>query len=500
MEIRVKQGDIVEEAVDALIVNLFQGVSSPGGGTGAVDAALGGAISDVIASGDLTGKLGETVVLYPAGRIPARRVIVVGLGESAKFGRLQARKAAGAAIRKARDLGARTVATITHGAGIGGLDPAVAAEATVEGSLLGLYRFAGYRSSERAETKADPERLLILVKDAGQVAALERGAERGRHIAGAVALARDLVNQPANYMTPTLLAEVAQKVAGESGLSVEVLDPAAMGELGMGIALAVGVESEEPTRFIVLEHNAGRHGLPTVVLCGKGVTFDSGGISIKPTEGMWQMKDDMAGGAAVIAALGLVARLQLPLHVVGLVPAAENLPGGRAQKPGDVYRGMTGKTMEVITTDAEGRMLLADALAYAGRFNPAAVVDIATLTGAQVVALGPVAAGLFANDDSLAGKLLSAAEQSGDRLWRLPLYEEYLEPIKSQVADVKNSGGRMGGVGTSAKFLEHFTEGYPWAHIDMASMAWADEDKPDQPKGGTGYGVRLLLAFLENWA
>jgi leucyl aminopeptidase len=211
------------------------------------------------------------------------------------------------------------------------------------------------------------------------------------------------------------------------------------------------------------------------------------------------MKGDMAGAAATIAVLGVAARLNLPLHVVGLAPFAENLPGGRAQKPGDVFTGMTGKTMEVISTDAEGRMLLADALAYAARFDPAAVVDIATLTGAQAIALGPQAAGLFANNDDLAARLVAAAEVSGDRVWRLPLYDEYAEPIKSQVADVKNSAGRYAGIGTSAKFIEHFTEGYPWAHVDMASMSLAEEDKPAQPKGATGYGVRLFAALLAGW-
>ncbi len=267
----------------------------------------------------------------------------------------------------------------------------------------------------------------------------------------------------------------------------------------MGILLAVAAASAQPPRFVILEHNAGREDLPVVVLAGKGVTFDSGGISIKPSEDMWRMKSDMAGGAAVIGAMAVAARLDLPLHVVGLVPLAENLPGGRAQKPGDVFTGMTGKTMEVISTDAEGRMLLADTVAYAGRFKPAAVVDIATLTGAQAIALGPQAAAFFANDEELAAKLVAAAEASGRRLWRLPLYEEYAEAVKSQVADVKNSTGRTAGIGTSAKFIEHFTDGYPWAHIDMASMAWSDEDKPAQPQGATGYGVRLFTALLEGW-
>ena len=318
-------------------------------------------------------------------------------------------------------------------------------------------------------------------------------------MAQGVILARDLVNEPANYMTPTAMADRATRLAGETGLAVQVLEREDMARLGMGILLAVANESEQPPKLIVLEHNAGREDLPAVVLAGKGVTFDSGGISIKPAEEMWRMKGDMAGAAAVMAALGVAARLQLPIHAIGLAPCAENLPGGRAQKPGDVFTGMTGKTMEVISTDAEGRMLLADTLAYAGRYRPDAVVDIATLTGAQSIALGPQAAAFFCNNQRLADQLTAAAERSGDRLWRLPLYEEYAETIKSQVADVKNSGARYGGIGTSAKFLEHFTEGYPWAHIDMASMSNADEEKPAQPKGATGYGVRLFTAFLEAW-
>ncbi|PKO21045.1 MAG: hypothetical protein CVU38_16890 [Chloroflexi bacterium HGW-Chloroflexi-1] len=300
-------------------------------------------------------------------------------------------------------------------------------------------------------------------------------------------------------MTPSVMAERAASLARETGLRIQVLDRDEIRALGMGIFMAVAEESEQPPKFIILEHNPDRADLPTIVLAGKGVTFDSGGISIKPVAKMWRMKGDMAGGAAVIAALGVAARLGLPLHVVGLAPCAENLPGGRAQKPGDVFTGMTGKTMEVISTDAEGRMLLADALAYAGRFKPDAVVDIATLTAAQSIALGPQAGALFANDEGLAGRLLAAAEASSERLWRMPLYDEYTEAIESQVADVKNSGGKFGGVGTSAKFLEHFTEGYPWAHLDIASMGWSDEDRPARPKGATGYGVRLVTAFLEGW-
>lgn len=499
MNIQLKQANITEVAADLVVVNLFQGVTAPGGATGAADRALDGAISDVIARGDFTGKSGETLVLYTRGALPAPRVLVVGLGDSAKFDLAAARNASATAARKARDLGARTVATIVHGAGIGGLDPAQAAAAWVEGARLGLYRYAGYRSQPPKDWKPDPETLTVVERDAVRLASFQVGVARAEAIVQGVMLARDLVNTPANHMTPSVMAERAEALARETGLRFQALGRAECKALGMGIFMAVAEESEEEPKLIVLEHNADRPDLPTVALVGKGVTFDSGGISIKPSEEMWKMKDDMSGAAAVIAALGVAARLNLPLHVVGIAPCAENLPGGRAQKPSDVFTGMTGKTMEVISTDAEGRMLLADALAYVARFNPAAVVDIATLTGAQSIALGPQAAAVFCNDEKLVAGLLAAAAASGDRLWRLPLYDEYLEAIKSQVADVKNSAGRFAGVGTSAKFLEHFTEGYPWAHVDMASMAWAEDDKPAQPKGATGYGVRLFTALLERW-
>ncbi len=499
MKIALEQGNIVQADADLIIVNLFQGVTMPGGATGAVDRALAGAISDVIAAGDFTGKSGETLVLYTRGAIPAPRVLVVGLGEAGKFDGRAARTAAAAAARKARELGVKRVATIVHGAGIGGMEPATAAAALVEGTRLGLYRYAGHRSQPPKDWKPDPEMLIVVERNAAQLAALADGVARGEAVAQGVNLARDLVNTPANRMTPTVLAERAAALAQETGLRFQALGRAECKALGMGIFMAVAEESEQEPQFIILEHNAGRDDLPTIVLAGKGVTFDSGGISLKPGEEMWKMKGDMAGAAAVIAALGVAARLQLPVHVVGLAPCAENLPGGRAQKPGDVFTGMMGKTMEVISTDAEGRMLLADALAYAARFKPAAVVDIATLTGAQAIALGPHAAAFFANDEALAAKLQAAAEASGDRLWRLPLYEEYAEAIKSQVADVKNSAGRYAGIGASAKFIEHFTEGYPWAHVDMASLALAEEDKPVQPKGATGYGVRLFVSLLEAW-
>jgi len=505
VDIIVRQGNIAETAADLIAVGLFQD-EAPSGAAGSVDSALGGMIRDALAMKDFAGKAGETLLLYTRGAIPAPRVLIVGLGEAGKFDLKGARDAVATAARKARDLGVKHLAIdaggappTVHGAGSDVASPEAAGQAMTEGALLGLYRYEGHRSQPPKDWKPDPERMTIVAFEAEPVAAFETGVLRGESIAAGVTLARHMVNTPANRMTPSVMAQLAENLAGQTGLRFEALGRAECKALGMGIFMAVAEESEEEPKLIVLEHNGGRSDLPTVVLVGKGVTFDSGGISLKPGEEMWKMKGDMAGAAAVISALGVAARLDLPLHVVGIAPCAENLPGGRAQKPGDVFTGMKGKTMEVISTDAEGRMLLADALAYAAQFNPAAVIDIATLTGVQSMSLGPHAAGYFANDEAVAERLKAAAEASGERLWRFPLYEEYAEPIKSQVADVKNSAGRYVGLGTSAKFLEHFTEGYPWAHIDMASMSLSDDDKPAKPKGATGYGVRLFTALLEAW-
>jgi len=498
MDVVVRQGNIIEQPADLLVVNLFEGVTEPGGATGAVDRALNGAIREVIATGDFKGKRDSSVVLYTRGALPAPRVLVVGLGPAEKFDAGQARRAAAVAARRARDLGVKSIATIVHGGGVGGLTPDDAAQAVVEGGLLALYRFC--KHVPQPEENKDPQQITLVEFDGAKMPAVERGAARGRVIAEAAGFARDLVNEPANYMTPTIMAERALAMAQAVGLRCTVLDEAQMRELGMGLLLGVAAGTYQPPRFIVLEHNVERTDLPTVVLVGKGITFDSGGISLKSDDEMWRMKGDMGGAAAVIGALQVAARLNLPLRVVGLAPCTENLPGGHAIKPGDVLTGMTGKTVEIISTDAEGRLILADALAYADRYKPQAVVDLATLTGAIGVALGKQAAGLFANQEELAGRLLQAAERSGERLWRMPLYDEYKEAIKSEVAEVKNAGGRHNGIGTSAKFLEHFTAGYPWAHLDIAAMVLTDEDSPLGPKGATGYGVRLLAQFLRDWA
>jgi len=353
--------------------------------------------------------------------------------------------------------------------------------------------YEGHKTHD--ESTAPPLDGITIVVPTGCVEAGSSGAARGAVIAEAVTLARDLANEPGNFMTPTLFAEKAEEVANAVGLGYQVLEESDMASLGMGALLGVAQGSEEPAKFVVLEHNAGHPELDTYVIVGKGITFDSGGISLKPGEGMEWMRDDMSGAAVALGVLQAVARLRLPLHVVGLLPTTENLPDGRAYKPGDVLESLAGLTIEVVSTDAEGRLILADALAYARRFQPKAVVDLATLTGACVVALGNVTSGLMSNDDSLAAQLGAASARTGERIWRLHLFDEYAEQIKSDVADVRNTGGRPAGSITAGLFLQRFAD-YPWAHLDIAGTAKVDKERGYIPKGATGHGVRLLVDWL----
>lgn len=500
MEVNVKAGPIQAQESDLIVVNLFEGVEEPGGATKAVDEALGGRIRQVLQSGDFKGKKGELLLLYPEGSLPAKRVLVVGLGPQEKFNLEVARQVSAEAAQRARDLGVRGYHTVVHGAGRGGLEVAEAAQALVEGAILGLYRFEEYRTGEGEGQQV--EELTLVEFDEQRTTQIALGAQAGRVIAEATCFARDLINQPPSALTPRILATRAQKMAEEHGLQYRVLDENRMRELGMGALLGVARGSDEPPRFLIVEYNADRQDLPTVVLVGKGITFDSGGLSLKTPEGMQAMKGDMAGAAAVLGALRAAADLGVPLHVVGLVPAAENMPSGKAYKVGDVLRSMSGKTIEIINTDAEGRLILADALAYAAQYKPDAVVDIATLTGACMVALGREAAGLMTEDDDLAQCLTAAGEATGERLWRLPLWEEYRSYIESDIANMRNTGKeRWGGAITAAMLLREFAQGYRWAHLDIAGTSFVEDSKnPYRPAGGSGFGVRLFIQFLRDWA
>ena len=508
MQIHTLPGAIQESDADAIIVNLFED-TQPGGATEAVDKALGGAIGELIAGGDFGGKAGQVAVLYPRGAIPARRVLVAGLGPRDEFDADPAdavRRATACAIQKARQLKAARVASILHGAGAGTLSVEQAAQATTEGSLLGLYDYRGQKTADPPEEL--PQSLELTIFREQDVPAARQGVEAGRAIAAGVTLTRDMVNLPPNLCTPDHMAQVATTVAQEVGLRVEVLGREEMEPLRMGALLAVAQGSDTPPRFIVLEHNADRaNELDSIVLVGKGVTFDTGGYSLKPKESMKGMKTDMAGAAAVIGTmyaigkLAAIGALGADLHVVGLAPAADNMISGNSYRPEEVVTASNGVTIEINSTDAEGRMLLADALVYASRYQPAAVVDIATLTGACVVALGRgVAAGLFSTDDALREALLAASAATAEKLWPMPLFPEYEKELESQTADVRNSGERYGGVGSSATFLKHFVSYPAWAHVDMAGMAAKAKGIPYVPgEGATGFGVRLLTEFVRKW-
>lgn len=498
VSIGTRAGDPGEIDTGLLAVCLYKGEAAPEGIVGVAGPALH--------SGDFSGREGETALLYPAGAIAASRLLLVGLGERDKFTLEKLRRAAATAAKKARSLKApemvlspRAPQTATE---------ADAAQAAAEGAALGLYGFRKYKSNREddandgangeegagsgSENEEKPERVDLLAED--DEGATARGAGTGEKIARGACLARDLANEPGNAATPEYLAERAREVSARHGMSLTVLDRADIESEGMTGLSTVGRSSSQEPRFIALEHRGGGDEAP-VVLVGKAVTFDSGGISIKPSAGMEEMKFDMGGGAAVLGTMEAVGALGLPVNVVALVPATENLPAGDAYKPGDVLRFSNGKTVEVISTDAEGRLILADALLYAKRYEPACVVDCATLTGAVLVGLGKAASGLMGNDEDLVSEVQAAGEAAGERAWPLPLFEEYTDQIKSDTADIKNTGGRNAGTLTAGAFLKEFAD-FPWAHLDIAGTAWGITKNPYIPKGATGTPARLLVELL----
>ena len=511
MQIDVKIGRIGSEVDTTVIIGLFKEERLEESDATVMESALHRYLRDVLAVGDFKGEDQEVAVLYPLGQAPPGRVILVGLGSRDEFSLETARCASGIAVRRALKLGVSELSITVHGpggesgpAGPAGPDGPVApgfelrdcAQATVEGLLLGAYRYDDFKTGD--EDRPGLESVTVVTPQRAQAYEIRDGIEDGQISAEGTTLARDLSNAPGNAMTPRKLAAAARKMAGETGLNCRVLTRKDIAKERMGALLAVNAGSEEPPRFIVLEHGEATDGMDTLVFIGKGITFDSGGISIKSSGGMEDMKHDMSGAAAVIGAMRSVALAKPSLHVVGLVPATENLPDGKALKPGDIITTRSGKTIEVINTDAEGRLVLADALEYAERYNPTAVIDLATLTGACVVALGYAATGMMGNDDGLQDRVRSAGETAGERVWPLPLWKDYHDQIKSHVADVKNTGGRWAGALTAGAFLAKFVE-RPWVHLDIAGTAYTDANKPFCPKGATGVGVRLLLQLVKDW-
>lgn len=480
---------------DALLLSLHEG-ESPQGALATADSALGGALTDLINTGDFIGKASQVAVLYSRGALPARRLILIGLGKREALTLDVLRRAVAAGVQKARELKVKRLASMLHGHD-GALSATLCAQACVEATLLAAYHYHGQKSS--APTPDSPESLTIAAPEALAVEreALERGMKVGQALGEATQLARTLVNQPPNICTPQHLAETARQVAQKHGLAVQVLDRAEMEALKMGALLGVARGSAIPPQFIILEHQAERAAEgKSIVLVGKGITFDTGGYSIKTADGMVAMKNDMAGAAAVLGAMQAIGALDVPRHVVGLMPATFNMISGESYLPSEVLTASNGTTIEVISTDAEGRLILADALVYAARYKPAAVIDIATLTGSVVVALGNAAAGLYTAHDELREALLAAAEATGERLWHMPMFSDYEKLIESKTADIKNSGGRSGGASIGAVFLKRFAEYAAWAHIDMAGVAEDLPNNPLYPSGASGYGVRLLTEYV----
>jgi leucyl aminopeptidase len=498
MEVVIRRGDIAARAAGLTGIGVLEGARRLDGAAAAVDRATRGAVSAAMKRGGFRGRFLEVAVLYPtAGRLA--RVALIGLGRAADLTEHRVRLASAKLARLARETGARTLATVVHGAGAGGLDPHRAAHAVAEGAVLGHWRYSAYKTDGGTPPL---QRVELVEHDAALAKALAPDVAAGVAWAEAACLARDLASTPGEDLTPERLAARAREIGKTSGAKVTTFDVAHLERLGMGALLAVGRGSVHPPRFIVLDRPASRAkrgtGAP-VVLIGKGVTFDTGGISLKPRENMQKMKYDMSGAAAVLGVFAALPSLDPPFRVVGLIPSAENMPGGRAVKPGDVVRALDGTTIEVTNTDAEGRLLLADALGYARSLDPEVVVDLATLTGAISLALGPYAAGLFTDDDGLADELLACGSATGERLWRMPVWDEYLTQMRGETADLVNSAFvKEGAASLAAAFLKHFARGMRWAHLDIASTAWTSADRPHEPRGPTGFGVRLLLEWLSS--
>ena len=495
MEITATQGAWAKAAGEILVLGLCQSAPMTQE-VAALDRALHGKIRAAIDAGEFSGKWRETSLLYTEGRIACRRVLLVGLGKPAEFTQNRLRQAASTAARQVRDAGAAQCVLPVEWGQVNGISTADVAQTMVEGLLLGLYRFEAYKTDREADKFRAGMLRVSKVEDHAAAAA---GARRGEIVASAATYVRDLCNHPANVVTPTYLADEATRIAADHHLRVEVLERADMARLGMGALVGVAQGAATPPKLITLSYRGGDG--PPVVLVGKSVTFDSGGISLKPAEEMDRMKYDMTGGATVLATVRAAAQLEIPIHLIGVLPATDNMPGGNAVHPGDVLTTLSGKTVEIINTDAEGRLCLADAITYALRHKPRLVIDLATLTGACVVALGHHAAGLFGNDADLMAALQAAGETSGERVWPLPLWDDYFSQIKGDIADLKNSGGRPGGAITAALFLKQFVGETPWAHFDLAGTGWnTDTARPDLSKGSTGFGVRLLVTYLSDLA
>ena len=495
MKILVQKGNLAEAKSQAVILTFFEDQKKLAGAALQIDQKCGGLISELIKNRDFEAKQSQISVIYTRGVLPAKRIAILGLGKSSEVDLEKIRGAFAKVMQHLRSMNIREAATSIDWKMISETKEKIV-QAVIEGALLGLYQYNPYKTVGREDIK-DIEKLSIIceVKDYVRI---EKEVQKAQIIAGAVYFVRDLVSAPSNEMTPSIMAKKAQQLGKRKNLVCKVLDKKRMKELGMNSLLGVASGSNEKPQFIIMEYSGGKKSEAPIVLIGKGLTFDSGGISIKPSEKMDEMKTDMSGGAAVMGVVMATSELKLPLNIVGLIPAAENMPSGTAYKPGDILKSYSGKTIEVINTDAEGRLILADALSYASKYKPAAIIDIATLTGACIIALGDDVIGMLGTNDKLKGEISRAAKATGELVWELPLWECYSELIKSDIADYKNSGGRAAGTITAAAFLSKFVGDFPWVHLDIAGPAWTAKDRTYIPKGASGVTVRLLVELLRN--
>jgi leucyl aminopeptidase len=500
MEVQTSAGRYQEQDVQALAVAVFKDEKADEGILKELDEAAGGVLKSVIESEELKGKEGETVYVYLASSsgLRARRLLLIGVGERDNFGLAQVSQMAGTAARFLRGKNVKTIGLVTRADGV---DAGKMVAAAAEGATIGLFEPDKYRTVDKEERAIER---LVIIADGADEEALKRGAERGRIIGDSVNFTRDLANEPGAYMTPSNMAERAREIAEEFGLNVDVLDESRMEQEGMGALLSVSRGSEEDAKLIILKYTprepAAQGEENLLAFVGKGITFDSGGISLKPGENMELMKYDMTGGATVIGAMRAIAQLKPSISVLGVVPASENLPSGKATKPGDVVKAMSGKTIEIINTDAEGRLVLSDAICYAKKLGAKRILDMATLTGAVSIALGDVNTAILGTDQEFIDEVIAAGKVVGEKFWQLPLDKEYTRQIKSDIADIKNVGGRKAGTITAAAFLKEFADGVSWAHLDIAGTAWGDEAKPYRAKGPTGVAVRTLVEIVERAA
>lgn len=492
MRITASQTALNEIDEDVLVVPVFEGENALSGALASLDHLTRGAIESLFEDGEISGKRDRWAIVRNAENLTTKRVLLYGAGKRDRVSSLSIQRFSGGAIRVAAKRGARSAAFLLREE----LNNETGVQAIIEGAIMGGMDGGLYKTKEEPTGEIG---VIHLVSETPEAFDSSRAINVGTAMAEAVNFARRLGFEPGNVMTPTELSRQAEEMAAREGLGFESLDESQMKQLGMGAMLAVARGSQEPARFIILTYepdDESEKSEELIALVGKGITFDSGGISIKPAEKMEEMKYDMGGGAAVIGAMQVIARLRPRVRVIGIVPATENLPSGRAVKPGDVVRSLSGKTIEVVNTDAEGRLILSDAITFAINRGARVVIDAATLTGACVVALGENRAGLMGTDQSLIDELGRAGEQCGERVWQLPLDKEYGELIRSDIADVKNIGNRTAGAITAGYFLKHFAKNIQWAHLDIAGTAWVEQQKPYIAKGATGFGVRLLATYI----